>query len=350
MINSGIIKAEFGKLVGFTNPSSPDYAIVDEDNQESTSGLMVGQIGSIASVKVIKDLQDNMDITDEEFNLALKELRENSAVTVCNRILRGKTDLIKSTILYPYEKTFDVLEHVTLGKFNGFEIKQSNSTIAGKISWVELSFDKEATFNLYLFNSNKPVNPIYTKEVTTTAGESVIIPLDWVIADNPSYRGGIFYLGYSTDDIGEAKPYKKEFDDANFSLNVPYFIIDSVRLNKTTKLDVRSRECVSETHGVNLGVEVYTDYTDLLVKNKGMFPEAIKLQIEAFVLNLILTSFRSNDTAVISGTMINSANIQYYGSKELGISGIVEKLDKEIENIAKTLFWTPSIRRATMSI
>ena len=130
----------------------------------------------------------------------------------------------------------------------------------------------------------------------------------------------------------------------------PYFIIDSVRLNKTTKLDVRSRECVSETHGINLGVEVYTDYTDLLVKNKGMFPEAIKLQIEAFVLNLILTSFRSNDTAVISGTMINSANIQYYGSKELGISGIVEKLDKEIENIAKILFWTPSIRRATMSI
>lgn len=350
MINSGIIKTEFQKLVGFTNPSSSDYAIVDEDNQESTSGVMVGQIGSIASVKVIKDLQDNVDITDEEFNLALKELRENSAVTVCNRILRNKTDLIKSTILYPYEKTFDLLESVISGKFNGFEIKQSNSAIAGKVSWVELSFDKEATFNLYLFNSNKPINPIYTKEVTTVDGESVVIPLDWVIADNPSYRGGIFYLGYFTDDIGEAKPYKKEFGLASQSLNVPYFIFDSVRLDKTTKLELRSKEHVSETHGINLGVEVYTDYTDLFVKNKGMFPEAIKLQIEASVLNLILTSFRNNDTAVVSSRMMDSANIQYYGSKELGVTGVVEKLDKEIENIAKVLFWTPSIRRTTMSI
>ena len=110
-----------------------------------------------------------------------------------NKVIQGSL-ILHPLICFPL-KTFDTFE-VKKGKFVGYEIKKLG--YYAKIPFVELSFDGDATFDLCLYNSNLK-EPIETLQVTTSAGESKVIPLDWELTDDENYKGGTFYLGYIDD-------------------------------------------------------------------------------------------------------------------------------------------------------
>ena len=68
-------------LIGFKQPFNPDYAIVDTDNQASTSGYYVTD-NAYAKVEYIKDAQDYKNISNANFNTLLVNLKK-SAITEC---------------------------------------------------------------------------------------------------------------------------------------------------------------------------------------------------------------------------------------------------------------------------
>jgi hypothetical protein len=348
MIRSDKIQTSLFGGVGFKNSDLAGYDIVDDDNQDSLSGLYFQDGSELVSVKYIKDSQENESITDEQFNVLLTNMQNSVILDVCNKVIDGQSDFITSLNLYPFEKAFDnVQEHK--GKFVGFEIQPLSGSIICKIPYVELSFNEEATFDLYLYNSNLSKSPILTKSVTTTAGESKAVSLDWVVADDLTYKGGKFYLGYFDADLGTAKAYKKDFNSANVAVRTPYFYVSPVNLSHDgTTINVRTRTYDSDIHGLNIGLDVYNDYTELIVRNKSLFWNSIQLQMHEKVLMMIKYSTRSNLVERIGRDNVKFVDLELYGNKEHGIVGIQHKLANSVSTLRKSLFHIPRVSKGTL--
>jgi len=346
MIRTDKIQATLPDEVGFSDTTLTGYPLMSTGNAKSNSGLKFQEGSKLVSIKNIMDCQENPDITDIQFNTLLTGMNKECGLSVCNKVIESQPDFITSLNLFPFEKKFDdTIEHKS--KFVGFEIEKTNDNSICKIPWVELSFDSEVTFTIYLYNSNLPKSPIKSEEVITTAGESKIVELNWFIADDLTYKGGTFYLGYFDADIGAAKAYSKVYETANIQVSTPYFYVNPVSVDYSdTKIDISETQSESDTFGLNIGMDVYTDYTELLLRNKNVLWRAIQLQMHENALLLIMYSTRSNDTISM---LKNMANLELNGSKEKGIVGTTEKLIRAINSIKNSLFYVPVIRRATLT-
>lgn len=348
MIRNDKIQASLFGGVGFRNSTITGYDIVSVENQASASGLYFQDSSELVSVKNIKDCQENPSATTTQINTLLGTMQKSVISDVCAKVIAGKSDFIESVNLYPFSKSFErTIEHKD--KFVGFEIEPVREGIICKIPWVELAFDSAVTFTIYLYNSNLPKSPIQSKEVTTTAGESKIVALDWYLSDDTTYKGGKFYLGYFDGDLGEAKAFKNDYNLAGFSVNAPYFNINQVSLDyDTTTIQLESVISESYNFGMNVGIDIYNDYTELVVRNKSLFWRAIQYQMHEKVLNLIKYSTRTNATELKSKDNISKIDFELYGNKEFGIVGVLGKLNKEIETLRKSLFFVPRITRKTL--
>ena len=349
MIQIDKIQAGLFGGVGFRDSDLTGYNIVNTANKVTTSGLTFQDGSELVTIKNIKLSQENPSISDEQFNTLLERMQKAVILDVCNRVINGKSDFIKSINLYPFEKSFDEKVSVN-GKFVGFQIVPNLGNIICRIPWVELSFDSVVEFNIYLYNSNLPKTPIQTKLVTTVAGESKIIILDWVIADDLTYKGGSFYLGYFENDLGEARAFKKDHDIGSLRIRTPYFYVEPINLTYLgTTINVKNEVYVSETHGLNIGIDIHNDYTELILRNKNMFWNAIQLQMHEKVIMMIKYSTRENPNTRISSDNIKYADLELYGNKEAGIVGIQKKLSNAIETLQKALFYKPVISMGTLS-
>jgi len=334
--------------VGFRNSELTGYNIVDSTNTGSTSGLYFGDGSALVTIKNIKDSQENPSISDANFNTFLINLQKSCILDVCNKVYAGQSDFVDSLNLYPFEKSFkNTIE--PSGRFVGLEIEPLSNRYIGKIPWVELSFDSVVTFNLYLRNTNKPKTNILTKSVTTVAGESTVVALDWFIADDSTYKGGKFYVGYFEDDLNGAKAYKKDYDFSEWQVNTPYFNIEPVSIIPSgTTLDLTLIQDESESFGMNIGIDIYKDFTELTLRNKNLFWKAIQLQMHEIVLNLIKYSNRSNGTERRAADNIQQVDFALYGNPELKISGVLKKLESAISDIQKAIFYVPRISKGTL--
>lgn len=351
MIRPDKIISGMSGSVGFRQPFNSEYAIVNSENQLSASELFYQDASDFVSVENIIDCQSYSNISETDFNILLTRLQNDAVLKVCQKITSNESDLIQDINLYPYEKTFNnTIE--PLSRFVGFKIEPNyiNSKIINKIKWVELCLDSVVTFKLYLYNSNKPNTPIAEKEITTVANEAKIIQIDnWFIADDADYKSGYFYIGYFEDDLGSAKAIKKDYELSDYKVGTKYFYISPVTLTHTgSNIDVSSYTEESDTFGLNIGISVYNDYTELLISNKSLLYQAIQYQMGERILNLIRTSIRSNITERLNQEHINDISFDLYGNREAGIEGVTGKLKREINNIKNALFWKPAIRRNTM--
>jgi hypothetical protein len=338
--------------VGFRNSTLTGYDIVDATNQ-GTNPVLYFQDGSkLVSIKNIKDSQENPNITTEQFNTLLGNMQKSVILDVCNEVIKEQPDFVNSNNLYPFEKSFENTIGKT-GKFVGFEITPNRiGNVICKIPWVETSFDGVVTFNLYLYNSNLPTTPIQTKAITTVAGASKITILDWIVADDATYKGGVFYLGYFDDDLTvddvEVSAYKKDYEISNVKVSTPYYSIQPISLSSTDDaISIVDRVYESDTFGLNIGINLHEDYTEMILRNRSLFYNAIQLQMHKEVLGLIKYSTRININESISKDVVD---FELYGNSTLKISGVLEKLNDSISTIRKSLFRQPRMSKATLSI
>jgi hypothetical protein len=349
VIQSAKIKSSLFGGVGFRNPTDTNYNIVKAPNTDSTSGLYFDDASGFVTIQNIKDCQPDKNITVTEFNTYLSNLQKQVIDDVCRQVVAEHSRVLYSLNLYPYAKTFDAVLDAG-GDFVGFEIEPNmqNSTLC-KLEWVELAFDKEVTFNLYLFNTNKK-EPIKTQEVTTSAGEGVIVNLtDWVLDDSDEYKGGRFYLGYFESDLAGAKPFAKDYELSNTQCSNVFFSIYPIRVEQESEvLNIRNTEYMSDTAGLNIGVNIYSDYTALILNNKNLFYPAIQLGMGVKVLNLIRTSIRSNSTERLTKEMIPDIEFELYGNEQLNIKGLKSEYVSRIKSLVSMLFYEPKMIISTL--
>lgn len=338
-----ITSALFGG-VGFKDSTLSSVPSLTDSNKENRSGMVFQDADFLVTLKNIFDTQENSGISTPDFNTLLENMQKAVILEAVNKVAEEQSDFIQTENIYPYEKAFE--NTVTpSGKAVGFKIDPTirNGYIC-EIPWIELSFDSAKTFKVYLYNSNIPTEKIEEESVTTIAGRSVIKNLNWYIADDTDYKGGDFYLIYFEDDLDGAKAFKKDFELSKYRIDAEYYYVHPVALDHSgATIDVTSLAEKSDTFGLNLGINVYNDYTEIFTRNGGLMWAVIKHQMTEKVLNLISTSSRTNDTE-----RGQQARLQLYGSKEHGIEGIYSKLNRAVRDTKKMLFYQPRIYRGTL--
>jgi hypothetical protein len=351
MIRADKLQAELFGGVGFRQPFEPAYQIVDSDNNQSDSGLYFQDANDFVTIQNIKDCQNYKDIEDDDFNDYLEILQKDAILKVCQKVTANESNLIQDVNLYPYEKSFtNTLDPAS--RFVVFQIEPTKRTdIINKIKWIEICLDSVRTFNIYLYNSNKPGSPIKTQPVTTVANQATIVNItDWFIADDTTHKGGNFYWGYFEDDLAGAKAIKKDYELSDYRIDTQYYCIKPVTMNYSgTTIDVESVTEQTDTFGLNFGMSTYNDYTELLISNQSSLWQCIQYQMAERVLRLIVTSIRSNITERLNKEHVGNINFYLYGDREQGIEGIEGMLKRSIKDLKRTLFYKPLISKATLS-
>jgi len=352
MIRPDRIKSEIFGGVGWRQPINDGAPVIDEDNLSATGNLYYQDGNSFVTIQNINDCQQYDTITDEQLNDYLTQLQESAILEVCQKISENETDFIQSVNLFPYEKSFkNTIE--PSGKFVGFQIIPIKMVdMLSQINWIELAFDSVKTFNIHLYNSNLPGVPIKTQPVTTVANSSVIVSLtDWFIADGETFKGGTFYLGYFEDDLDGAKAIKRDYELSEVQVTTRCnYITPAILTHSGAIIDITTVSEKSQTYGLNFGMDIYNDYSELFIRNKSQLYQVIQYQMAEKVFGIIRSSVRSNITQRINkdNGVLDAYAFELYGNREAGIIGITGKLKRAVENLKKTFFYKPLIQRKTL--
>lgn len=351
MIRPDKIKTAMFGGVGWRQTTLTGYPVIDENNLENRSGLIFQDATSFITIQNIYDCQQDSGLSDDDFNTYLTNLQNAVILETCQKVGSDESDFIQSTNLYPYEKIFKNTFEPS-SRFVGFQIENTKKVnVLSKINWIELAFDSAVTFNVYLYNSNKPNTAIKTQPVTTVANESVVIALnDWELSDESTHKGGTFYWGYFEDDLQGAKALKKDYELSDYQVNTRCnYIVPITATHTGSVIDFGSVIERSGTYGLNFGIDTYNDYTELFIRNKSMFYQSIQYQMAEKIFNLIATTVRSNEIERLNSDNINKFAFEIYGDRDKGIEGINGKLKRSTEDLRRMFFRKPSISRRTLN-
>lgn len=354
MVNINKIQSDLVGLVGFKQPYNPNYAILDANNILSESGYFVTD-NPFVKIEYIKDNQDYLNITDEDFNTLIVDLKKTAITDVVNQVF-SDYDFIDRSLLFKNASNKVNTETLPIG-FVGYKIQVSTKkNIAFKINRVLLDFAEECTIELLLFNTSKK-EPIQQKtiDVLFTHQEEV---LNWVVDNSEDTYKGDYYLGYIAN--LDTKPYKREWQNANILTNPTYLNIERVCVDNHSTYELFNLDLVdglSEDSGLNLDISVFEDFTDFVLNNKMLFARAMQLSCVIKCINLYLSSLRLNANNTTSNQLYQKIMVELEGtdnevikSKGLRSQLLTEitSIKNEIQKLQKGFFKTGQIMVQTL--
>ena len=322
-------------IVGFRQPYNPTYAILNEANTASTSGLYVND-NAYAKVEYIKETQDYISISNEDFNAFLVNMQKSSIANICNQVF-SEFDFIDRNLLYKNANNKVETETLPNG-FIGYRIKVSNSkNTAFKINKVILDFAGAGTFDLVLWNTGKK-EPIYTKEITITS-DNQVEELNWVLDNTSTTYKGDYYIGYITSP-NVFMPFKREWNNAGLMSSFKELSVEKVLVHNFTGTELFDLDLIdgcSYDTGLNLDISIYDDYTDFIINNKMLFSKAINLDMTIKCLQLYVSSLRSNASQRNSQELYQKIMVEIEGTKGsdsvISIIGLREQVIGEVSMI-----------------
>lgn len=331
--------------VGWRQPTQAEYAILTEPNTISKSNRYFEDVYSAVSIRNIKDLQEDPDISDESFNLFLENLQKAAILDVLSAVF-SKQNNIDTTQLFDPEDDEEPELIENEEKFVGVKVYIAKTTdFVAAVTGVYLYFDKDTSFELKCFVDNK-TQAIWAKPVTATGGEMTYIPIDDLVLGylTDKTRTSTFYIGYFQDEIGEAKAY----DEENDGYNAGYiWRAESIQSKRNGNKFNTPTDSATETWGMNLEFTSYRDMTTEIVANAPSFDEAVSLQMACKVLELILSSTRSNLTERISkellGDIYRELNQETATQEKPYAPGIKARYKGAILELNKSFFGVPKI-------
>lgn len=334
MINVTKIQDSLIGLIGFKQPFNPDYAIVDSDNQASSSGYFVTD-NPYAKIEYIKDNQDYVKISDSNFNLVLKQLKLSAISNVVNQVF-SEYDFIDRNLLFKNASRKVNTETLPNG-FVGYRIEVGSAkNVAFKLNRVLLDFQGTGTIKLLLWNTAK-LEVLQSKEIEITTDHQEEV-LDWVLDNSGITYKGDYYIGYNTEDL-TVLPYKRDYENGNVMSAFKYLCIEQISFpghNTETLFDVSQYQGLSEDTGLNFDIAIFDDYTDFVVNNKQLFARAIQIDCQIQCIQLYLSSLRSNLNQAISAQLYEKIMIELNGTTPeslIKVKGLTNQLLGEITSI-----------------
>ncbi|MFM9825837.1 hypothetical protein [Flavobacterium sp.] len=322
-------------IVGFRQPYNPNYAILDEDNTTSLSGLFVND-NPYAKIEFLKDTQDYKDISYDEFNALLKDMQKSSSISICSQVF-NEFDFIDRGLIYKNASNKIGVETLPNG-FVGYKIEVSQAkNTAFSINRVILDFNGTGTFTLLLFNTGKKV--ALQSKVITIASDNQVEELNWVLDNTSTTYKGDYYIGYVSTGIA-VSPFKREWNNANVMSSFKELCLEKIFVknhtgNQLFNLDLI--EGLSQDTGLNLDISIYDDYTDFILNNKMLFAKAISLEFTIRCLQMYVSSIRSNTNERKSQELYQKIMIEIEGTKGsdslISVTGLREQAIGEISQL-----------------
>lgn len=340
--NTERVLAALKGRIGWIQPTVAGSPVLSEANKASTSGRFFDEGHPTVRANRLKDVQEDKDLSDSAFNALLVKTDETVIMRCLNAVL-NKTQLIETGLLY--ERTSN-LRNVVIpnqGNFCGYRIKVAKGDYAVQVNNISLFFNAVKTFNIYLFNDLIKA-PIQTKSVTTVANSQTVVSLDWVLNYNGlSNKGGMFYIGYFQEDLGD------DTNGIDEQLNqwVPSKIygawpFQSPKIAGELNFNRINPSVVFRSYGLNLELSAYRDYTQTIVQNAHLFDEARILCMAIQVIEQIKNSTRSNDTERVAGENMDSLeydlNLAFPTQERPFMAGLKAQLVREFKRVNET-FW-----------
>lgn len=326
--------------IGWVNPTQDDYDIVDEANQASTSGRYFndGSFHSSCTIQNLKDTQEDDQISDEEFNTLLTNLKRSTILSCVNSVF-DKIEAIESGLIYQRSNvpaSFEPEYINNTGKFCGIRINIGQGNYAVVIDSLTLLLDSAKTLNIYIYKDFKNA-PLATIPITTVANEETSVSVARVLNHLSSEnKGGAYYIGYYQDDLGDARAI--DCSPCVNQFRVFGFCSLEATTNDATGFDKFNYSANYKTYGINLEMSSYYDYTDAIVKAAHQFDEYIGLSMAAKVIERVVVNNRINDTAVQAGSNVSKLydelNIEPANAQGMPLSpGIKSRLRKELKRL-----------------
>jgi len=334
-------------LVGWRSSTISGMPTLTAGSQLSSSGMYYNDFSSLVTVQNVYRCQEDAAITDTNFNTYLTNLADAAFVKVLNAVFQDE-DYIENKVLFPYENVWTkLIDNDT--SFVGYEITPANrKELTISLNNVFTSFDSAGSVKLLLFHSSRKA-PIQTKTITVEELTETNTALNWDLA-NFNYSGGKFYVGYLRSGL-TAKAVNRDWDSANVRNCFNMFGIQPIIVsghNSETLFDVDLVEYEDETYGLNFDITSWKDYTNIILRNKNKFTNALGLQVAADTLDLIIKATRSNriERELEARAF---AELEGFINAELPRTyGIAKKLSDEIARLKKSFIETPNIQRATL--
>jgi len=166
------------------------------------------------------------------------------------------------------------------GNFVGFEIRPRNGDhLKIVLNRIGSQFSANvASLNLYLYNQNTLVATIPIASLV--AGDFKFTD----ITDQSMLGNGRWFLFYNQDDLGDASAYNWVMDSPSEFVDILPFEVP----NTTTDFVNDVAAYSMNTYGLGLDMSVYADLTNFILDNIQAFAEAIHLQWQYEILEMML--------------------------------------------------------------
>ena len=332
MIQHSIIKGStyglYG-IVGWNQSTISGMPVLDADNIGSTSGLKFDEAHSLVTIQNIYETQENVNISQANFNTLLDRMQEDVIIRVCNDVFGTDSQHIETKTLFPFERSFENTQDPADG-FVCIQIETpTNRRFVYVINSVSVALDSAVTFDIKLYNSSKK-DAIQTESVTTVAGEETKVLLGWIISPvGTTYSGGNFYIGYKEADLGSGKPYLRDWEQANDYLQGK-FCKEFLRIGANgTEIDFTDQTALEEPYGFNIDWSTYTDWTDAIISSRQIFANALYYGMAIKVLQQVRSTTRSNVIQRLNDDFRGIADFELDGSKN-GITSQYQKATTEL--------------------
>lgn len=311
----------------------------------SIAGRYFEQFHPLCTLENLLSVHPNKNFTginDPAFLTFLSDLEQGVIMQLLNGVF-NEPQLIESTLIFDRQLRNDI-PYTSEGKFCGYRLYIAPGEFAAQISRASFIFNGAATFNLYLFQDMQ-TEPLFTKSITTIAGQEVMVDLeDWIIHyTQPSSQGGVFYMGYFQNDLPNNVLALDQFINRwNESLAFGYTAFETPAIGSTDFLRIQI-PYTYRTYGMNLEIQTYKDFTNRVVKNASLFDEAIGLMMAVIILGYEAYSTRTNQTeritqpmaAQIYGELNNSG---YASENNPFIAGLKKQVERETKRINDNFF------------
>jgi len=332
MYNHLSIRSGLYGLIGFKQSLITEFAVIDSDNQATSSGMYFQDYHALITIETLKNIAPE-GLSDANFNVWLKDLVQGSCVKTVNKLMqkfRPKSKAIWENLrLYNYSNVIDTLYTISGNAFIGYEVKLCHSdNIMMVLNSIGLSFNADDTFNLYIFHSSKQ-DPIYTIEVTPEANEQVWETQTAKFLEHytDTYSGGKFYIGYLQQDLSSV-PINREWDSSSIKTYSKLINIEPVKVadhNSATLFDLNDVQYSSDTYGLNFGLTIQVNQTKQLLTQKSLLTNLIGYGVAVDILEKIANSIRDNriktETRDLAFAELNSEN------------GLKSLFEKELKNV-----------------
>lgn len=288
----------------------------------------------------IWQVQEDKDITTGQFNTYLQQLQRDIVLKCLNSVF-NKREYLEKKLLFERFGRQDYI-NVNEGRFVGVRLLPAKAfDISVQIDNVILKFDRNVSFNMYLFHDSQPGISIRTIPVTAQANAQTVINIGKVLSyAGAGNKSGVYYFGYFQEDLGSAQAINEIIQNFNPLYN---FGCVPIELNKVgSGIDVNQVSFTIKTHGINLQLSAFRDYTQLIVDNAYLFDNLIGLQMAADVIEMIQNTVRSNKdqriTAELTKMLYSDLNLASTTEESPFSIGLKSRITKEAYRVKCEFF------------